>query len=279
MTSSRCSKATALALLAVLVLAAVSMPAAAVSVSEESFPEEAAAGSTVEATVTLTDLYQNPEFKRWALVGETQLENVTWLVELRNLQGNTVATRQYNTTSFNLSGISTESQYGAISEVSVTVRGVAPTVNEYTWPEEETFVVMKLGQRAGASGSNPIDTWRAHHYTTGTEDDPGTREVRSALNDARSAIDSAREADADVSSANSTLQNAVSAYENGNFGNALDLAQKAQTEAEDAEARANRSAQTTQLLLFGGGGLVVLLAIGGGVWYWRNQQEEYDKLG
>jgi hypothetical protein len=282
MISNRYSKLTALALLCSLVLAAAA-PAAAVTVSESEVPDEGEVGEQVSATIALDDLYQDPSWEEWTLSGETGLENVTWTLTFINPSGETIDKRSYDGQQFNHSGISAETEAGTVTEVRVDVTGEVPAVEEHTYPDEEMFVVATLLQTRGEAGSeNEIGSWEAHHFTSNGEmedEPPGSLETRQALDDAQSTIDDAEEAGADVSDARSSLQNAISAYENGNFGNAVDLAGTASDEAEQARQDQEQSEQQSQLLLFGGLGLVVALLIGGGFWYWRNQQDDYDKLG
>lgn len=283
MTSSRSSKVATLALLLVLSLAAVA-PAAAVNVANEDVPEEAEVGTTVEATFTIDTLYQEPNFNAWTLQGETEMNNVTWTVAYKNPSGSTFAQRQYNGQTFSQNGIDAESgtdPFGSpITEIEVTVRGEAPAVEEFTFPEKETFLVAEFTQQAGDSGStNDVGSWSGHHYTTGGEDEAGSQQARTAIAQAQGAIQSADEAGADVTEANRSLNNAIEFYESGNFDNAIENANTAQQQATEAENQAESSAQTTQLLIYGGIGVLVVVLIGGGYWYYQQQQDDYDKLG
>jgi len=281
MTSSR-SFSTLAALLVVVSLAAVG-PAAAVAVDDgdTDVVTEAEVGDQVSATVTLTDLYREPNWDPWTLQGETELRNVTWSVTLIDQQGNEFDTATYD--GQQLSGgdgvqISTGND---VAEVRIELVGTVPEPEAYTYPEEETFVVASLTQARGEDGSrNDIDTWEAHHFSTATADgEPGSQEAREAIANARSAIESAKAAGADTTAANRSLSNAIEFYESGQFTNAVENARTARQEAQQAESDVESSQQTTRLLLFGGAGLVVLLLIGGGVWFYRQQQDDYDKLG
>jgi hypothetical protein len=277
MTSSRCSKAITLALLSAVLLSAVAAPVLAVNVSDSSVPEEAQAGDQISASATLAELYQNPNWEPWTLTGETELENVTWTVTYIDAQGNEFDTRTFDGQSFSTDPLTSEND---TLEVRVEVTGTVPEPTEFTYPERETFTVIDLTQTRGQEGStNDITSLSAHHFTTAPENEddaaPGSQEAREALNAAQEAINASEEAGADTSSAEETFQSAVSAYESGNFENAVDLANSAQSEAESAES----SQQQTELLLYAGVGVVALLLIGGGVYYWRSQQDDYDKLG
>ncbi|MEF8774303.1 MAG: hypothetical protein V5A23_08590 [Halobacteriales archaeon] len=282
MTSSRYSKAGILALLAVLVFSVVAAPAAAVELSETTVPDEAEAGTQVSASFTMSNLYQDPNWDPWTLEGETELRNVTWTLTFIDAQGNEFDTRSYDGQSFSQPEITTERD---ILTVRVEVTGETPPVAEsdLTYPDNETFLLAELTQTRGEEGSmSEIGTWEARHYTTGgdaDDADPGTQEAREALDAAQAAIDEADEAGADTATANDTFQSAVSAYESGNLGNAVDLANRAEEEANEARESKEQSEQQSQLLLYGAIGVVALLVIVGGVYYWRNQGDDYDKLG
>jgi hypothetical protein len=258
---SRCSRLV-VGLLLVLTLAA---PATAVSVGDTSVPEEGQVGEQVTATVTLTELYRNPTLERWQLSGQTALQDVTWVVEYYDQTG--ARTDQQEFTGQEFSGAQIAATEGT-SEVVVRVTGTVPSVSEYTYDPPQQFLLMELtrGQQGGASGT--IDTWESHHFT------PNSDTARNALDDARTAIESAESAGASPTEAEESFASAVDAYENGNFDNAQSLAQRAQGEAESAES----GAEQRRLLLFGGAGVVVLALLVGGVYYWRSQQESYDKL-
>lgn len=283
MTSNRFSKVTTLALICALALSAAA-PAAAVSVANEQVPGEAEVGETVEATFTLDNLYKEPNFQQWALQGQTELTNVTWTVAYKNPSGATFDQQQYSGQSFSQQGIDAESETAPfdepVTEVQVTVRGDVPAVEEFTYSERESFVVAKLDQKAGDTGStNNIDTWSTHQYTTGEEGSAGSQQARNAIQSAESAIADAKEAGADASQANESLQTAIDFYELGQFEKAVSNAQTAQEQAEEAQQQAENSQQTTRLLMYAGIAAVVLALLGGGYWYYQQQQDDYDKLG
>lgn len=282
MTSNRCSRTVLVLLLALLI--AVAFPATALTVSESTVPDEAEAGTQISASITLDELYQDPQWEPWTLEGKTELENVTWTLTFIDQQGNQFHTETYNGQTFNRSGISTDSAEGTITKIRVEITGDVPEPERFTYANPETFVVADLTQVSGEQGAqNPINTWEAHHFTRAAESDPdaepGSKEARDAIESAEAAIADANEVGADVSSAEGTLQNAISAYENGNFANAVSLANDAEEEAKDAKASHEQSEQRSQLLLFGGAGLFAVVLIAGGFWYYRQQQDTYDKLG
>jgi len=284
MTSTRFSKGAALALAAV-VLAAVAAPAVAVSVGDSDAPAEAEAGTQVSASYTLTDLYQGPNWEPWTLQGETALQNVSWTLTFIDAQGNQFDTVSYSGQTFTSEPITTDRD---ILEVRVEVTGVVPPLqeSELSYPAEETFTLATLTQYQGEStsgASNGITTTETHHFTTAPENqadpEPGSREARAALDSASEAIEQAQSAGADTTDANETFTAAVSSYENGDFSNAVSLAESAQEDAEEAQSQLEGTQQRNQLLLYGAGGLVVLALVGGAVVYFRNQGDDYDKLG
>lgn len=281
MTSSRSSKIPTLTLVLVLAVTAVA-PAVAINVSDQQVPGEAEVGETVEATIELDNLYQDPNFQTWTLVGQTELENVTWTVAFMNPSGDVFAQRQYNGQEFSQNGISADSQEfdDPVTEISVTVRGDVPAVETYTYPEKESFAITSLTQEAGETGStNEIDTWRVHHYTTGDDTSVGSQQARSAISSAEGAILEAEEAGADVSQANASLETAIEFYRLGQFQQAHESATTAEDNAVEAKEEAEASQKTSQLLLYAVAAVVVLGLLGGGYWYYKQSQDTYDKLG
>jgi hypothetical protein len=280
MTSSRSSKATTLALLLVLSLTAVA-PAAAVTVGETDIPGEAEAGTQVSASITLSELFVEPNWDPWTLKGETELENVTWTVTYIDQTGNEFNTASYDGQQLNGGQGITVSTEKNVKDIRVEIVGEVPTPEEFTYPEKETFTVMALTQTRGEQGSRAeIDTWSTHHYTTGEEEDePGSQQAREAIAKAQGAINDAETAGADTTQANRSLNNAIEFYESGNFANAIENANTAKKQANEARKQAKSSAQTTQLLLYAGVAVLLVALIGGGYWYYQQQQDDYDKLG
>lgn len=285
MTWSPSSRISVLVVAAVLV-ASLAVPAAAVSIASEDVPEPAAADEEVTATFEITELYQDPSFESWNLTGSTELESVTWTVAFVNPSGETVATRNYDGQSFETPPVSSNTDVDddgdaeTITDMVVTVQGTVPEPTNFTYPDEETYRVAELVQTRGQDGStNSIGTWDSHFYTTGSEDTPGSNQARSAIERAEAAIANSTDAGGDVEDANASLTNAIEAYQTGEFQLAVNLANEAQTKADDAEQAANSSKQTNQLLMFGGIGVVALLIVVGVVWYVRNRGDDYDKLG
>lgn len=262
------SRSGAVLALVVLLIAAVA-PAAAIAATAEGVPGEAAVGEEVTATITITEPFKNPSLEQWTLSGETEMGNVTWTVTVFDQTGAKVGQESYDGTNFTHSDISADS---GVSEIQVRVVGNVPAVETFTYDPKETFQVAALQQVREGGTSNEIGAWSAHHYTTGSAE-PGSKEAREAIESAESAIAATS---ADTTEAEGILDNAVSAYEAGNFGNAVDLANQAEEKASSAE----KSSERTQLIIYAAGGLIGLLVLlGGGYFVYQSQQDDYDKLG
>lgn len=247
----RCSSVVVVALL----LTVTAVPAAAVSTEAEGVPENAQVGEEVQATFTLTDLYEDGT-DEWTLRATTELENVSWVVEKRKLSGDT--TRESHT------GQSVETTISAnddVDRVTVTVTGSAPELTEWRYDPPEQFRFARLVKVAG--GEDRLGDWQVHHYT---ED---SREAREAIDSAQTAVNESNSQEAER-----TLGRAITAYDEESPGLATDLANEAEQQAKQAE----RSRDRRQLLLYGVIGVVALLFVFGGIYYYRSRQEEYSQL-
>lgn len=264
--SSRCSSALLAVLAVVAALTAAATPAAAVAVGSEDVPEEAQVGAKVDATVTLDELYREPQLEQWTLTGETELTDVTWTVTYYDQTGAKVNQRSFDGQSFDGADIAASE---GVSEVEVRVTGTAPAVEEYTYDPAPTFAVMNLTQAREGGSSNDVGSWSARHYTE------ESTAARDAIDSARDAIDAA--GGADTGEAETSLNNAIDAYEgeNPDFELATNLANEAESKADEAA----QSRQTVQYAMYGAGGLAVLGVLAGGVFWWRSRQDSYDRLG
>jgi hypothetical protein len=264
MSSSRCSERVALAALVLLVVASAAVaPAAAATVGSENVPGDAQVGSQVTATVTLTELYRNPQLEEWQVTGRTSLTNATWTVVLYDQTGAKVSQESNDGATLNATTVSAAN---GTAEVEVRVTGTVPRVGSYSYDPPQQFTVLALTQGRAGGSSTSLGEWRATHYTS------ASREARDALDAARETIDAT---DAGTADAQSTFASAVDAYEGGNFDNAVRL-------AENAESQANAAAQSSrrvELALYGVGALVLLAVVAGAVIWYRNQGDSYDKLG
>ncbi|WP_435197000.1 hypothetical protein [Natronomonas sp. EA1] len=253
MNLSRFSKALA----AVLVLSLIATPVAAVAVTSENLPAETQAQSEASATFTFSELYADGS-QEWTLEAKTNLTGAQWTVKKQKLGGDVVS-ESYQGRTFETTVSSNEN----VETVTVTVTGDVPKVKNFTYDPVETYLFAGFNKTVG-SASNVIATERVHHFTE------KSKEARNAIESAQAAIDAA----GGDQQAQQTLNNAISSYNNGNFANAIDLANQAEQRATQKQEVSSRN----QLLLYAGIGVVALLAVVGGVLYWRSQQDSYDKL-
>jgi len=272
MSSSRYSRWAILAAVALLAFAAAGT-AVAVQVTDEDVPNEEQVGEDYSATMTLGELYQNPDYTSWTLRGETELEDVTWTVTTTDTDtGNQIDRQSFDGQTFNYSNIDAEANDA--NQVTVEVTGTVPGVENFTYPDEEKFVVANLTQVREGGTSNEIATKRAHHFTEESQ------AARQAIGEAEQAIEDADSAGGDTSTAESSLESAISVYESGSsFGEAQNLADRAQEEANTAKSNAESTEQRNQLLLYAGVGVVLVALIGGGFYWYRQQQDDYSRLG
>ncbi|MFW6018909.1 MAG: hypothetical protein ACOCPX_08805 [Halapricum sp.] len=251
------SKATAVLVTLLIAAAAVVGTAAAVTTSDTASPEQAQVGEEVTVELTLTELYD--EDSDWTLRGTTQLENVSgWQVTQTYPNGTAVEENYESQSEFELE----ISEGDNFESITVSITGDAPAVEEFSYDPPQSFDGAELTKVIGDSES-VIETAQIHHYTS------ESRDAREAIEDAETAVE-----DSDSDEAESRLQRAIDAYNAGNLDNAIGSAE----DAENTASEASQSQDTMQLLLYGVGALVVLALIGGGVYYYRNQQDDYDKL-
>ena len=228
--------------------------AAAVQSSPTDLPEESEVGTDFEATVELTELFE--EFGEWTLSAETELENSTWTI------------RQYNQAGDEISREDTDGQNATqavdiddgTARVDVRVTGTTPEAEAWSYDPPDSFVVANFTQEREGGSDRDIDTHRSHHYTTESKD-------------AREAIDRAQESveGSGSDSARSSLNSAISAYESGNFENAIDLAERAEDEASQSQLIRNA--------LIGVAVVIVLaLLIGVGYRVYKSRQKGPGRL-
>jgi len=251
----------------------VAVPVAAVSVDSKDVPSEAEVGSTVEASVELSELFS--ENDQWYLNASTELENKPkWTVEFVD-DGDVVETKTRVGQNVTFSDTTIESP---VDHIRVTVEGDVPTVGNYSYANEEMFTTMSIAQVPVTSGGETgapsvIETYETHHYTT------ESKEARTAIDAAADNISAAESAGGDVSAAESSLRDAKRFYRNADFEAALTNAEEAVQQANDAEDQVESSQQTQQLLIYAGVAEVVLALIGGGVYWYRQNQQDTSRLG
>jgi len=261
MSLNRCSK---LAVALVVVLAVAAVPAAAVTVDGNA-PASAKAGDQKETTFTVTEPFEN--YEEWTLQASTDLTEVSWQVVTYDNAGNQIDEATLN-------GQSVSYDFAASTGVvraEVTIVGTVPSSNAWSWsydpPQTITYAEFVQAQPGGAS--NTLETYSVRPYTTASE------EARTAISDAEAAISDAESAGAGVGGAKSDLQDAVEFYNGGNFDQAVNNAEQAESTANSAAS----SAQRTDLIIMGAAALVVVLLLAGGIYWYLQQRDSYDKLG
>lgn len=252
------SKGTTLVVLLALAVAAVGT-AGAISIQDEVAFNESRVGESVTATVVLEDPFQGDQVSEtWTLNASTELENVRWTVTVLD-QGN-----QLNETVYGEQTFQQElSLDNGGDEVRIEITGDTPPIENYTYEPPETYVLWDIDALSGSNAAD-LDTRTIHHYTNDSKD------ARLAITNATRTLNET----GGNAEAQDTLNNSVSSYDNGNFGNAIDLANQARDEAEQAQ----QSKQTTQTLIYAAIAIVALVVVGGGIYYWRSQQQDYGKL-
>jgi hypothetical protein len=266
MTRTNSNRSSRVVLATVVVLLAAAVPAAAVSVTGEDVPEEGQVGTQVSASVTIDELYRNPQSEQWQLSGTTELTDVSWTVVFYDQTGSQVELVEPTGQSF--SGVDITASTGT-AEVEVRVTGTVPEVGSYSYDPAQEFTMVELTRGQSGGASSTIDSWEAHHYTARSDS------ARQAIDDAGAAIEEARAAGANPSDAQANYDDAVAAYEDGSFDVATNLANR----AADQATQARQSSRTRRTVVYAVGGLVVLALLVGGVLYWRSQQGPEDPLG
>lgn len=250
---THCSRALVLGVLLVTVLGLVGA-AAAVSTSGDA-PDAAEVGDDVSMEVTLEDLFE--EDTAWTLEGETELENATWDIAVRDTAGDRIDDGDISGPDFTQD---LDSDDGAV-EVTVSVEGEVPDLDSFDYENKdaENYEVIGLTKHVDDSQST-LASWEAHRFTA----DSG--EARQAIDSAKTAVE-----ESGSSEAQEQLDRAIGAYDDENFELAIDL-------AGDAQTRADRAGQTRQILLIGGAVVALLAVVGGGVYYYRKSQQSTHKL-
>lgn len=255
------SKLIALALVACL----LTQGAVALTVDGDD-PGDVKVGSDVDHTVTIENLHQDPQVESWTLEAGTALDDPQWTITYLDQAGEEIGKASFEDSNVTSDELSTENNVDA---VQIRVRGTVPAIEDYTYPEAETVLVMELLQVPDNGVTDDIATVEAQPYTEQSQS------ARENLDAARDAIDRAKENGADVSDVEETYDSAVSSYQNANFDNANRLATRA---TENANAKVESSEQTQTILYAAGGAVVLVLIVGGFFWY-RSRQDTYDKLG
>ncbi len=226
---------------------------AAVESSPQDLPEESEVGDDFEATFEVTDLFD--EFERWTLAANTELDNATWTIRQFDQGGNQID-RQETDGSTATESVDIDDGTAAI-EVRVT--GTTPELGELSYDPPDRFLAANFTLERDGGTERAIAEHESHHYTE------GSREARQAIDSASAAVgDSGGDAQ-------SSLDSAISAYEGGNFENAISLAERAEGEATQS--------QTIRTTLLGVGAVIVIaILLGGGYWVYKSRQQGPSRL-
>ncbi|MFB6086423.1 MAG: hypothetical protein ABEJ84_06405 [Halodesulfurarchaeum sp.] len=260
MNSSHFSK---LAIVAVLLAVVAVGPAAAIDVSASDVPATAEVNSTVDVTYTFEELYTN--YDQWRLTGETQLQSVTWTVTTYDVGETQLNQKQYNAQTFSHQIAKRDD----VAMVTVRLQGTVPEWSEWSYDPPQTLTLATFSETQPGGAKNVLQTSNLRPYTADSQ------AARTAIDRAQAAIDDAESAGVNVQEAKSFLENAISAFDNGNFANAKDLAADARKTAESAM----QSNQRKSTLLMIGGGVLALAILAGLVYWYLSNRETYDKLG
>lgn len=261
MNSSRCSK---LALAVVVLLATTVGGALAVSASGD-VPQSAAVGEKQETQFTFSDPFSG-QYNEWTLQGETALTDVTWVVTMYDNTGAQVDTRVLNGQSFEYDLDASE----GVTRVTVDLTGTTPQVGQWSYEPAQSFTYATFTQAQPGGSATVIQSWDdVRPYTEASQN------ARTEIEQSERAVQNAAQSGANVADARDLLANAKSAYNAGNFDNAVSLANQAESKANAASS----SQRTQRWALIGGAVVLVLVVLGGiGWWYW-NQRDTYDRLG
>jgi hypothetical protein len=232
--------------------------AAAVESDPTNLPDESEAGTDFEATFEITELFSADGFETWTLAAETELTNTTWTIWTYNQAGS-----ELDRTDIDGQTASTEiSLDDDVSRVEVRVRGTTPTptVDELSYQPPHQFVAAAFTQEREGGTNNEIATHETHHYTG------EGKEAREAIESAEESVEGSGSDEAQ-----SSLDSAISAYEGGNFENAIDLAGRAENEASQSQLIRN--------VLIGAGVVIALvILIGGGYRIYKSRQQDTSRL-
>lgn len=227
--------------------------AAAVETSSDA-PAESEVGADFQATYEVTDLFSDAT--EWTLRGETNLTNVTWTVTVYDQADTQLRQETYTDATFE-EEIDTD---GGTNRVEVEVVGTTPAIENYTYDPPETFTAAAFTEVRPGGTEHEIDSDEVHHYTT------ESKEARQAIDDARDAVERSGSSEGQQS-----LESAISAYENGNFENAIRNAERAEEEASESQFVRNAA-------LAAAGVVVLLLVAGGGYYAYRSREDAPSRL-
>ena len=225
---------------------------AAVQSSPQTLPEESEVGTEFEATFEITELFD--EFESWTLTAETELDNATWTI------------RQYDQADSEISRNEIDGQNATqaidiedgTASVEIRITGTTPEISQLSYDPPQQFVAASFTQEREGGSNNDIATHETHYYTQ------DSREARQAIDQAQASVDGSGEAQ-------SSLDSAISAYENGNFENAISLAERAEGEASQSQFR--------RTAMIAGAAVIVLLIVAfAGYRLYKSRQQGPSRL-
>jgi len=226
---------------------------AAVESSPQDLPEESEVGTDFEATFEVTELFD--EFEQWTLVSETELDNSTWTIRQYNQAGSEISREDVD----GQTALDSVDIDDGTATVEVRVTGTTPELDNLSYDPPDRFTAANFTLERNGGTERVIGQHESHHYTEESRD-------------AREAIDRAGDAVGDSGGdARSSLDSAISAYENGNFENAITLAERAENEATQSQLIRNA-------LLAVGAVIVLVALVGGGYWVYKSRQQKPSRL-
>ena len=222
--------------------------------SPTDLPEESEVGTDFQAEFELDELFS--EFETWTLAAGTELENATWTITQYNQAGSEI-TRTETDGATAAQAVDIDD---GTSTIEVRVTGTTPEIETFSYDPPDRFTVGNFTQEREGGTDRDIATHESHHYTE------ESRDARQAIDRAAGVVEGSGSDDAQ-----SSLNSAISAYESGNFGNAIDLAERAEGEAEQSQLIRNA--------LIGLGIVIVLvLVLGGGYKVYKSRQKGPSRL-
>lgn len=228
--------------------------AAAVDSSSDNLPESSEVGTDVQTTFELTELFADSQ--EWTLHGETNLTDATWTVSEFDQAGNQIRQSTHTGETFN-EDINTDD---GTTRVEVQIVGTTPEIENLSYDPPDQYTIANFSEVRPGGTEHAIASHTVRHHTQ------DSKEAREAIDSARDSVEESGSSDGQQS-----LDSAISAYENGNFGNAI-------TNAERAENEGSQSQLLLDVALFGGAAVLVLLLVGGGYYVYKSRQQGPSRL-
>lgn len=226
----------------------------AVQSNPQTLPEESEVGTDYEATFEITELFD--EFESWTLTAETELDNATWTIRQYDQAGSEISRNEIDGQNAT-QAIDIED---GTASVEIRITGTTPEIGQLSYDPSQQFVAASFTQEREGGSNNDIATHETHYYTQ------DSREARQTIDQAQEAVDGSNSGNAQ-----SSLDSAVSAYENGNFENAINLAERAEGEASQSQFRRNA-------MIAGAAVIVLLIVAFGGYRLYKSRQQGPSRL-